>query len=186
MWRLQLWRHKRQTRARESPAEAAGRSLRSETPRAPAARRQTPGLETGRSAWRAGTGTPPRVPQACLRPLEDPRNSQRLAFGCLTRRARWAGREARPGGSPLPRPGGQHSGWLGLGSSPLGAPYDSDTSRQFPSTSHAPDGVGRRWPGLCASRCGRLSAQPCPVLPCVHPSALAAHRLSKKKRSCRL
>lgn len=27
---------------------------------------------------------------------------------------------------------------------------------------------------------------PAPALPCVHPSALAAHRLSKKKRSCRL
>lgn len=114
-----------------------------------------------------------------------PRNSQRLAFGCLTRRARWAGREARPGGSPLPRRGGQHSGWLGLGSSPLGAPYDSDTSRQFPSTSHAPDGVGRLWPGLCAGRCGRLSAQPCPCpslcspqCPCSSPTIQKETKLS--------
>lgn len=128
---------------------------------------------------------PPWVPQACLPPLEDPRNSQRLAFGCLTRRARWAGREARPGGSPLPSRGGQHSGWLGLGSSPLGAPYDSDTSRQFPSTSHAPDGVGRRWPGLCAGRCGRLSAQPCPCpslcspqCPCSSPTIQKETKLS--------
>lgn len=70
-------------------------------------------------------------------------------------------------------------------SSPLGAPYDSDTSRQFPSTSHAPDGVGRRWPGLCAGRCGRLSAQPCPCpslcspqCPCSSPTIQKETKLS--------
>lgn len=89
------------------------------------------------------------------------------------------------GAALLPRRGGQHSGWLGLGSSPLGAPYDSDTSRQFPSTSHAPDGVGRRWPGLCAGRCGRLSAQPCPCpslcspqCPCSSPTIQKETKLS--------
>lgn len=91
--RLQLWRHKRQSRgpgrAPQRPlGRRPGRKCPELQPEGDARRRDLPQrVEGRREDRRRVAGTPPRVLQARLPPLEDPQKSQRPAFSRLTGRA---------------------------------------------------------------------------------------------------